>query len=138
MYKGQCRQGGEIILGVLCTDASGAAAAPDTAPLAEVWTAMSAKALARTIPSMDSGRQTGLFSYRLFLGRGFEAGQYRVVYRYKVAGTSFVAEDAFTVLPGGDPDGAVISMTQYVRPGARWIVQQLESGANVAGKNPFI
>lgn len=103
-----------------------------------MWINTPAKVLAKLIPAMDTGRITGYFSYRLFLGIQLPPGDYRVVYRYKLSGSLYVAQDAFTVLPGGNPDGHVVSMYQYNQPGASWIVQQLESGGNVAGKNPFI
>lgn len=135
MYRGRYSLGQEIPLGVLTVNADGTPTLPTTAPHMDIFSS-SAKVLeGKLIPIIDRGGQTGYFQYPLFLGPLFAAGRYSVIYRYLVGSYLGQVEDVFEVL-AGDDEGAVIAMYWYERPHAAFVVQQLDSGLLVRGRNP--
>jgi hypothetical protein len=137
MYRGRFQLGFEVPLGVLCVNGSDTPVAPTAAPLMEVYSA-SALVLSKRIPPLDRAAVTGLFQYGLFLGPLFSTGAHTVVYHWASGGTSYASADTFEIIPGGHQDGAVISLYFYERPGARFLVQQLDAGKLVRGRNPRV
>ena len=81
---------------------------------------------------------TGLFRHTLFLGRLYSTGFYTVVYTYTISGTPYASSDNFEVVPAGDARGAAVSTYFYDRPEARYIVQGLEQGLIIKGRNPTV
>jgi hypothetical protein len=135
MYRGRIQLGNEVFVGLLCTDANKIPFAPLEAPTMDVWSS-SGLVLTKALPAVDQTFITGLFGYRLFLGSLFNTGQYRVFYRYRNGSYDFMDFDTFEVVPGGDPGGAVIAMYPFRTPGANCLIQQLDGGTIVRGKNP--
>lgn len=138
-YRGRYPLGVEIPLGVLCVNASGTPIAPTEAPLLEVYSdAAASPVVVKRIPPLERAAVTGLFQYPLFLGGAFSAGHHTAVYRWRNGGTQFHSSDTFQVIAGGHEDGAVISLFWYEQPGSRFLVQQLDSGKLVRGRNPRV
>lgn len=137
MFRGRYPLGVEIPLSLQCVNGSGVPALPTEAPTADVWSS-SAKIRTLAVPPLDPSGVTAYFSYRLFLGSLFAVGLYRVFYRYRIGSFSNIVEDAFEIIPGGHQDGAVISLYGFLRPQATYLVQQLDSGKLVRGKNPRV
>jgi hypothetical protein len=137
-YRGRQQLGTEITLTVLCVDGNGAPVAPTNAPMMEVYDSAGNQITGKRIPPLEQAVVTGLFQYNLFLGALFSAGTYTVVYRWVSGGNHYGEMDTFEIIPGGHADGSVISLYFYERPGARFLVQQLDSGKLVQGKNPRV
>lgn len=92
------------------------------------------------MPIEDRYVLTGWFRSTLFLGRLYATGFYTVVYYYTTNGVTVqgLDTDNFEVVGGGDARGAVIGTYFYDRPEARYIVQGLESGSIIKGRNPTV
>lgn len=135
MIRGRYQLGEDVPLALWCRDASGAPSAPNEAPSADIWSS-SAKIRTLYLPAQDRAVVTGFFSYRLFLNSSYAPGLYRVNYRYRIGSFHVLEQDQFEILPGGDPAGAVIAMFDFEKPDAVFIVQSLDSGRIVRGKNP--
>lgn len=137
MFRGRRALGQYLTLSVRTLNSSGEPVAPDACPLLDVWTAAGVKVRSLRIPIEDAGAVTGYFSYRLHLGPLFATGQYIAVYHWKASSHSGMEVDQFEVLPGHG-EGAVIAATEYVRPHARFLVHQLDSGKLKRGRNPRV
>ncbi len=137
MYRGRFQLGQDVPLGVLCRTAVGTATLPDDPPTLDVWTA-TAKVKTLLLPIQDRYGQTGLFGTKLFLDVSYATGIYKAEYRWQIGSYHGLEEDTFEVLPGGDGKGAVIALYHWERPHAKFLVQQLTSGALVRGRNPSV
>lgn len=136
MYRGRYQLGQEVPLGVLCLNAADTPTAPDRAPTMKVWDAAGTRVADLAIPALDRYAVTGLFRHRLFLDGRFAAGRYTVTYHWNAGSFVGLDADTFEIAAGGHADGSVVAMTWYHRPQAEFIVQQLNSGAIVKGRNP--
>lgn len=137
MFRGNVQLGQEVILGLQCLDASGVPVLPDESPVIDVY-APGHVVAGKKIPINDKAGVTGFFQYGLFLDLKFTVGPCLVTYRYHAGAYEGFAEDTFTILPGGHPDGTIISLAWYHRPHANFLVAQLTSGKLVKGRNPTI
>jgi hypothetical protein len=137
MWLGRFQLGVEVVLPVQCTDAAEAPSWPDTAPAVEVWSD-SAKVLARLMPAAERQLTTGLFRLPLFLAGQFAAGRYTAIARWENDAFNGVDIHHFEIVPGGNQRGAVIAMAYFEKAGTRFIVQQLDGGTIVRGKNPRV
>jgi hypothetical protein len=138
MYRGRYQNGDTVPLRVLCRDAAGVPGVPPRAPQVTVWSPAGAKVRVRVMPVLDRYGQAGLFHYPLYLDGDFAPGLYRAVYNYNLGSYVGIEEDGFEVLAGGNADGAVVALHFYVRPHARFVMQSLDSGKMVQGRNPTV
>ena len=138
MYCGRHFQGTEVSLSVLCKSASDVPVAPDAAPSIDVYSSTAKVLAAKTIPPIDRYGLTGLFGLRLFLDARYAAGLYTVVYRWVSGSFKGTQLDDFEVLPGSSADGTPIATYLYKRPHADFLVQQLDSGELLRGRNPTL
>jgi hypothetical protein len=136
--RGRYQLGEEIPLSVLCVDADGAPANPSVAPHMDIYRGATQVLAGKLLPQLDPGGATGLFGLRLFLGADFSEGRHTVVYRYLTGSYLGQQTEEFEVVAGGHRDGAVLAMHWYERPHARFVVQQLDSGKLVKGRNPRV
>ena len=136
-YRGRYQLGQSIPLLLQCVNASGVPTVPDAAPTLEVWSS-SAKVQSLLIPVIDRYQVTGLFTYTLFLDQSYAAGGYRAVFSWRSGTFRGLTVDHIEVLAGGDGRGAVIAMHYYLRPHARFLVQELNSGLLIKGRNPVV
>lgn len=136
-HLGRFQLGATVPLYLPCKNSSGALAVPDSPPQ---WKVFSGTTLveAHLMPIEDRYVVTGLFRATLFLGRLYSTGQYNLVYYYKSSGYYGLETDTFEIVGGGDARGAVISTYFYDRPEARYVVQGLESGSIIKGRNPTV
>lgn len=139
MYLGRFQLGTRVPFRLQCLDGEGGSnALPDNPPWCKVWNSSGSLVASFEMPVSDRYSQTGLFLTELFLGRDYSAGQYSVTYSYRNSTYHGRQQDTFEVIAGGHADGAVVAMHFYVLPHATYVVQQLESGKIVQGRNPKV
>ncbi len=136
-FRGRKILGSYVTLSVLCRDGVGDPLPPDEAPLASIYGDAGHITTFR-IPPCERAIIPGYFQYGLFLGPSYSVGVYSVVYSWHFTTDYYGEVDTFTVIPSGNHDGSVISMHYYERPGARFLVQQLDSGKLIVAKNPHL
>ena len=138
MYRGRYMLGDHLPLGVLTVDGSQTPVAPTAAPTLDIYSS-SAKVIAnKSLPCIDRYGVTGVFGMRLFLDARYATGLYCVVYRWTTGSYKGLEIDDFEIIAGGDPDGVPIATHLYHRPDSDFIVQQLDSGRIIKGRNPTI
>ena len=137
MFRGDVQLGQEVVLGLQCHDTNMVPVVPDSSPVIDVY-APGHVISAKKIPVMDRSGVKGYFQYGLFLDQKYTVGQCLVTYRWTTGAYQGYCEDTFMILPGGHPDGSVISLSWYHRPHANFLVAQLTSGKLVKGRNPTI
>jgi len=139
-YRGRYKLGDHVPLLLLTRSASGTPTLPLDVPYAKVWDNTGTLVHNFFMPIADRFAVTGLFTHNMRLGGRFPTlGMYRVVYFYNLSGSYHgTDEDTFELIAGGDNDGTVISDYFYNRPFASFVVQQLDSGKLVSGRNPRI
>lgn len=136
-WLGRHQLGQTVTLYLPCKDASNAPQVPDDCPQFKTFlgtTVIDAKQM----PIEDRYIISGFFRYPLFLGRLYSVGIYSVVYYYRIGSFYGIHTDSFEIVPSGDARGAVISTYFYARPEASYIVQGLESGSIIKGRNPTV
>jgi hypothetical protein len=139
-YLGRYQQGEELPLRVQCVDAAGAPADPAAVPAATVYRDGATPTLLETVAlaAQLRGVEVGVFGRPHFLGPLYAtAGPHKVLYRWQDAGgVAHCLPAYFTLLPGGDADGAVIALAYAERPDARYLIYQTDGGRLVRGRNP--
>lgn len=110
---------------------------PDDVPIYRIY---SGSALVKTgkMPVIDRRYVTAFFVASVFLDGSFSEGFYSVVITYAISGTSVSETTSFRVDPGGNSDGHITAMYHFRRPNANFVVQGLETGRIVKGRNPRI
>lgn len=139
-YLGRYQMGQTIPLYLPCHTAAKQLSLPDLPPQLKVFDASKNLVEQHLMPIEDRYVVTGWFRFPLFLGRLYSTGYYSVVYYYTTGGKTYngLDTDCFEVVGGGDVRGAVIGTYFYDRPEARYIVQGLESGSIIKGRNPTV
>jgi len=135
MSFGRYQQGEEVWLRVQCFGTNHVASWPTEAPVAAVYNSAGLVTQLQ-LPMVDERGQVGLFGLRVYLNTLFYPDYYRVLTRYRVAGKCSMEEESFEVIPGGDADGAVISLYSFLHPSGEFIIQQRDGGRLFAGGNP--
>jgi hypothetical protein len=136
VFIGRFQLGQIVPLLLVTKNAAGTPTVPNAPPTIKVWAPNGTEVLGAAIPMIDRYVQTGIFQGRVFLSALFAAGLYVVTYYYQVGSYQGLATDNFEIMPGGDPDGNVMAMYFYRQPQADFIVQSLDSGKIVQGRNP--
>jgi hypothetical protein len=131
MFIGAYQLGDRVPLAVL-TDAL-----PAAAPVAVVH-GETGPVYSTLLPQIDRAGAPRLFTRSVHLDARWTPGYYSVQYAWTVAGSGRALVDTFQVLPNGHRDGAVIALYAYHRPHADFLVQQVDSGKIVKGRNPSI
>jgi hypothetical protein len=138
-YLGRFRLGDTVPLFICCTNALGTPTFPVDSPNVKLWDPLTGlKVQSIEIPVIDRYAQTGLFEGELRLSALYSnLGLWSATYTYMTAdGNNGLKQDTFEIVEGGNPDGNVVSMSWYERPWANFIVQELDSGKLVQGRNP--
>ncbi len=136
-FLGRYQQGQTVTLFCQGKDANGVATLPDRPPQAKVFNGTTVVE-ANEMPILDRYINTGFFQHHLFLGAAYSAGQYRVVYYYRVGSYYGVEEDGFEIVAGGHQDGSILNMYFFRRPQADYIVYETEDGIINKGRNPTV
>lgn len=131
-------QGRELPLTVRCVDASGTPLVPDQPPAVLVYDAAGTKLLSALMWPLDRYRAAGVFRRLLFLGTSYPAGYYRVAFAWSKDGVSYLRCGHFTVLPGGDARGALVSAHFLERPWANFVVTRADDGTAGLNRNPYV
>lgn len=138
-YLGRYQVGATVLLYIECKNASGAPTLPDQPVQYKVFAAGSTVPVeAHLMPIEDRYIVTGLFRSTQFLGRLYSPGMYQVVYYYSLSGSPVAETDNFEIVGGGGQLGAVVSTYFYNRPEAKFVIQGLESGQILKGRNPTV
>lgn len=139
MYLGDFQRGDRLPLKVLCTNAAGLPVNPDEAPTATFYAAGSTTpAFSVALPPADPVDATGLFLLAVHLDGRLSEGYYGVQLSWVVSGSPRAELRKFCVIPGGNKDGAVVSMYHYRRPHADFLIQQTDGRKLLRGQNPTI
>lgn len=137
MYLGDYQLGDRLPLEVFCQNAAGLPVEPDAAPVATVYAgSATTSVVSQLLPPADRFGAPGLFQHTMHLDGRFNTGRYNVLFSWLASGSPRVSLARFYVLPNGNAAGAVIAMTHYRQPQAEFLVQQLDSGRLVKGRNP--
>jgi hypothetical protein len=137
MYLGRRPLGQEVPFTVATVDGSGASSWPIGPPTIEIWKGAALLLAGKPMPKIDAA-YVGLFRKVYFLDRRFSTGLYRSIIRWTIGSYLGVQIDDWEITAGGNPDGAVIGMAYHEMPFASFIVQHLDSGNLVRGKNPKV
>lgn len=138
-YLGDFQLGDRLPIKVLCTNAAGLPISPDEAPTASFYAAGSATAaFSVALPAADPTDATGLFLLAVHLDGRLSEGNYAVQLAWTVSGSPRAELRKFTVIPGGNKDGAVVAMYHYRRPHADFLIQQTDGRKLLRGANPTI
>lgn len=139
-FLGRVQQGQELSLFLQCVDAGGTPADPAAGPRASIYRDAAPPVFVETVELAADlrGVQAGVFRRALFLGGLYgTAGRHLVVLKYTDPNGAAHHDCAtFVLLPGGSPDGAVISMRYVERPDASYLIWQTDAGRLVRGRNP--
>lgn len=134
-WLGRFQVGQELSLVLRCTLA-GAGDVPSTHPTVEVRDE-SGFVEQRRVPADDQVGSPGLFRGPLFLGTLYDTGRYHLYFRWlDSVGDPHVEIHDFEIAPGGDSDGAVISMASVERPQANFLLYNTDAGRLIRGRNP--
>ena len=135
MYQRK-RMGQHIVLRVLCTNGDKTPSNPTAPPCVAVYQDDGTKVLyQKKMAIEDRGGQTGLFKYILFLDSSYPVGSYRATYTYQLSSVSYLKEEMFQVMDGGDEDGTTIALAEYTLPHARFLARHRTDGTLAFGKN---
>ena len=137
MFISRFQLGSWLFATVRTVDAASTPVVPTNPPTIKVWSS-SAVVLTAEMPVVDRYSLTGLFTYPVFLGSAYAAGQYTITYHWVTGSYIGFADDNFEILPGGNSGGQNLSSYFFSRPHADFIVSQLETGVLVAGRNPRV
>jgi hypothetical protein len=134
-FIGRFQLGGTVPLFLITTDANKTPQVPTFPPTVKIWKPSGLLQVA-FVPTIETYTQTGVFLGRVFLGAQFAVGLYRVSYYYQIGLFQGVQVDNFEIMAGGNADGNVMSMYYYACAQANFVVQGLDSGKIVQGRNP--
>ena len=137
MYRGRFQQGQTLGMLLVTTDASSTPQKPDRPPVLKIWQGATL-VLSAEVPMIDRATDLGHFLARVFLGNSFPAASYEVTFQWQVGSYAGMQTDNFDVVPGGSPDGNIMAMYFYRRPHANFVIQSLESGRIIEGRNPVV
>lgn len=133
MFLGRFKLGQWVHVPYEAKSSVGAPSQPALPPIIDFYTAAGVKVASGLVPPLDGVGEVGLFSYAQQLTSEFAAGHYAA---HVTSGTLPVRLWHFQILPGGNVDGAVLSMTFFPRPEAAFVVGKLDSGKRFIARNP--
>lgn len=140
LYLGRYQEGVELPLVLQCTDVNNTPNDPIDVPWATIYLDGGPPKMVDNLkmPSDLRGIATGLFRLPVFLNSAYKTtGRYLVVFKWTDSnGIPHHKPASFYVLPGGNADGAVLSMVYIQRPDATYLMHQNDSGRLIRGRNP--
>ena len=136
-YRGRYQLGSFLPLTLLCRNSSYTPVVPDDVPRVNIWDASGAKVLCQDMPVLDRYNQTGLFQLQVRIDSTFTTtGIYTAEYQFTLSGSGKIHLDTFEIIPGGNANGSIISIFDYTRPQAKYLVNQADSGTISLSRNP--
>lgn len=138
MWMGRYQVGGSVPLRLRCKTDAGVPTFPDNPPMVHVFDGSNTLLLAKQMPVEERYIGTGRFNYPLFLGSGYTAGHYTVVYYFALSSVMKAMQDTFEVIPNGSTSGAVTAAYFYERPEANYVLQGSEDGSLTKRRGPSV
>lgn len=139
-YLGRVQQGTELIIVLQCTDDYNTPENPSHLPWVQIYLDAPTPELiaSKQIPAEARRVEDGIFRLSLFLDTLYTTeGRYLVLMKWlDLNGVAHVRTGCFHLLPGGNPDGTVISMHSLIRQDATYLIMQHDSGRIVRKRNP--
>lgn len=139
-YFGRLQQGMELIIVLQCTDDYGTPEDPSALPWVQIYRDAATPELltSKQMPAEARRVEDGIFRLSLFLDTLYSTeGRYLVLMKWLDSnGVAHVRTGSFHLLPGGNPDGAVISMYSLIRQDATYLLMQCDSGRLIRKRNP--
>ena len=140
IYFGRFQQGTEIAIVLQCTNIAGTPDDPDDLPSVQIYRDAATPVLvtSKQMPAEARRVEDGIFRLSLFLDTLYSTeGRYLVLMKWlDSVGVAHVRTGSFHLLPGGSPDGAVISMYSLIRQDATYLLMQHDSGRITRKRNP--
>lgn len=135
-YLGRYQIGQELPLCLQCTLAR-APDVPSTHPTYEARSDAGAVAASGRVAADPLPGVAGVFRGPKFLDDSFDVGRYTIAYRWKDSGGADRVElQVVDIVPGGHPDGAIVSLHPVERPDRTSLVYQTDAGVLARGLNP--
>ncbi len=142
LYIGRYQCGVEVPFVLQCTDVNNSPNDPLAIPSLSIYLDGAPPVLKGTyaIPADLRGTATGVFRFPLFLDTLYRTtGRYLAIFKWTDSnGVAHHKPGSFYILPGGHPDGAILSMVYIQRPDATYLMHQNDSGRLVRGRNPRV
>jgi len=141
MYLGRYQRGSEIYITLQATKQDGVTPdVPESAPFIQVYIDGNPPLLLQTVvmSAYQPGAFPGSFRASMFLGNLYTStGDHFCVVRWVDSdGLPCTQAYRFELIAGGDGNGSIISMTEVVRPDARYLLCQTDAGNLIRRKNP--
>lgn len=122
---------------VVCLDASGAPASPDSHPTVQIY-GPSGSVLGHRLPADDLDQQAGLFSDVLSLDVRFTTGRHWAVYCWSMSSSRRSKIETFLIEESGNAVGRVISTHFFSQPSADYVLLQTDMGLLRRKRNPTV
>lgn len=139
MNLGRFQLGDFVPLSLNATTATGSPSAPSANPTAAIYDlTASPPSLVDTVQMVicDRYQQTAFFQTLHRLSSSYSATKfYAVCYAWN-SGTALIKTEYFSVVAGGDSDGAVIGSIGYHRPDGERVVYLRDGGKLVFSRGP--
>lgn len=138
LYLGEFQLGNSVPLFLRTTSALHVPTEPNDCPVCVIWKG-STEIERFELPVIERFTKTGSFFLSLFLGTDYSEGNYLAEFRY-VLPDDYIGskQSAFRIVAGGNADGSIVTMYFHARPEAKYVIQQVERGLVLPGKNPSI
>lgn len=141
-YFGRVQVGASINFELQCVMGRGlsptAVAMPDLTPAARIYSTV-APLRVRPMPVDNStGSAVGIFRRSFQPGPIDSPGRYCVLFAWRVQGHPVSELAMFEVIPGGHPNGAVMTTCNFRQPGGTSFIAHQESGRVTRGLRPFL
>lgn len=124
---------------IVCTDADGDAVAPTAAPVLNCYGSSDTPVVDdKSTPPFRKGVLTGHFVYEIRLSDAFSAGRYDVLVTYSFSGGTGAKQYSFTVVAGGNDDGAYLALMHADYPHNDFVIGQLDADSLEFRKRPRV
>ena len=124
------------ILFQIC-DGSGLPAEPESAaPTLSIYDAASNLVKTYRVPPLERIDAPGMFGMPIRLDDNYAEGAYSWLAEWTIDMVAGVASGYFDILPGGDPQGPIVSQDFLQKRGGTTLLQEAGDGTILFGRNP--
>lgn len=129
--------GDELPIRFQVLDGTGAPAEPESAaPTVSVYDAASTLIKVYRVPPLQRTDAPGWFGMSVRLDGNYAAGAYSWLAQWAIDMVAGVASGHFDIVPGGDPQGPIVSQDFLQKRGSTTLLQEAGDGTIVFGRNP--
>jgi len=111
---------------------------PDDAPTATIYDEDGTAVVSELKISLGDRGHTGWFEREYLLGSGFSTGAHFILYEWEESASARATIDHFTILPGGNANGAYEALAFVDAPGADYVVGQTADGDLELRRGPYL